>query len=411
MEKINNKYQNLFVIIITIFIFFWDTKNLINLNLKFVILLGYIFVLNDFKNFCFNFFNYKSLIFVLIFFHLLFNNNFKISFYEIQTFIFLILISFLIVYYQKQILLCLKKSIFIFIIILALVYLAYFFYIDNKFDYLPSLVNFFNNKKFIFIENSHFAMIATSTIFYLLYELRINNQKIILIPLIFIIFVAYLNFSLTLFVGIVISSAILIISNIRKIKRSQFLVQILLILISIFVISNNLSSTHKLNILKDIAFNKLDKTKRGDQSIEVLNISYKVMYHSIKTKPLGYGFNKYPKAFEDHFYKINYIFDKNEKNKLDHKDLAFLNNKDASNNFVKIVVETGIFSLIFFYFLIRFIFSSKINIQTKLLILPNFLVQTFLRGAGYFNGGYIIYLVLIIIIVHEVHKKKEKKII
>jgi hypothetical protein len=53
------------------------------------------------------------------------------------------------------------------------------------------------------------------------------------------------------------------------------------------------------------------------------------------------------------------------------------------------VSEYGVFSLIFFYFIIFYLNSSRILIEEKILITPIVLTQL-ISGAGYFNGGFII---------------------
>ena len=46
------------------------------------------------------------------------------------------------------------------------------------------------------------------------------------------------------------------------------------------------------------------------------------------------------------------------------------------------------------YLLLRFIFSKKIDLGYKIFLLPNIFTQLLFSGAGYFNGGFIIFLLL-----------------
>ena len=78
------------------------------------------------------------------------------------------------------------------------------------------------------------------------------------------------------------------------------------------------------------------------------------------------------------------------------KPLEVYNNKDASNNTFKIITEFGVLSLFLFLLLFYISFSKKIPLENKIFLLP-FLITQFIRGAGYFNGGFILILFLLII--------------
>ena len=73
------------------------------------------------------------------------------------------------------------------------------------------------------------------------------------------------------------------------------------------------------------------------------------------------------------------------------------NNKDASNNTFKIITEFGIFSVIIFIFLLYISLSQKISLENKIFIIP-FLITQFIRGAGYFNGAFILMIFLLIVL-------------
>lgn len=403
MAKLIKFKDNILIYLITLFVFFWDTSSLFFLNLKYLILFGYFFLLfgleQKLKKINFNI----ILIFIAIIIHYAFNSGFELNFYKIKTLIFLFLISLLTILYLRQFILGLEKGIIIFIFVLTSTYLTYYIFFKIYDIYFFSIIdifftlnitNFFNEQKIIFIENSHFGMIAPSIIIYTLNEIFTKKNNIQIIILILTLIIAYLNFSSTFFAGLLLSSIILVITNFIYFDKKHFLIFASIIIISLISLIANYESLHKFKTIKNKVINVVDKTKvektRGDQSIEVLLSSYKILYHSIKNKPFGYGFNNYDISFNQNINKINYdkFF----------KKIPYLNIKDASNNFVKIFTESGIFFFIFLYFVILFIFSDKVSLKLKFLILPNFLTQTFIRGAGYFNGGYIIYLLLIIIL-------------
>tara|TARA_B110001454_G_C12639883_1_gene400724 strand:- start:583 stop:1074 length:492 start_codon:yes stop_codon:yes gene_type:complete len=65
-----------------------------------------------------------------------------------------------------------------------------------------------------------------------------------------------------------------------------------------------------------------------------------------------------------------------------------LNLKDGLSNFFKMVNEFGFFSLFIFYFFIRYLLNLKKIDSYNLFIITLFITQC-IRGAGYFNGGFI----------------------
>ena len=131
-------------------------------------------------------------------------------------------------------------------------------------------------------------------------------------------------------------------------------------------------------------------------STEVFIVSLNISKLAFFEKPLGYGFNNYHVAFNKHIGKINITNPVTKK----------LNIFDASNNFSKIITEFGIFSLVIFFILFKFLFSSKIAFEYKFIIFPSLFTQTFIRGAGYFNGGYILFLILVFYLIFNKNNQK-----
>ena len=129
------------------------------------------------------------------------------------------------------------------------------------------------------------------------------------------------------------------------------------------------------------------KTYSGSLSSEVFFHALKVTYESFFIKPFGWGFQGYELAFNN--YNIT--------NKTFKKSLKKYNSKDASNNTFKIITEFGIFSVIIFLFLLYFSLSKKISLENKIFLLP-FLITQFIRGAGYFNGAFILIFFLLIML-------------
>ena len=105
-------------------------------------------------------------------------------------------------------------------------------------------------------------------------------------------------------------------------------------------------------------------------------------------KPLGYGFNNYNEAFNQFIHSIDVY----------NWETRGLNTKDGSNTFVKIVVEFGIFSVFFFYFLISFFFNRRIDNKIKIFVILPISIQLCIRGVGYFNGGFLLFSVIALFI-------------
>jgi hypothetical protein len=125
-----------------------------------------------------------------------------------------------------------------------------------------------------------------------------------------------------------------------------------------------------------------NKNNNINLSTEVYKTSYSVAKSTLLYKPLGYGFNNYSEGFDKFVIDLN----------IYNKEVLLLNKKDASNNFSKIVTEFGIFSIFFFYFLISFLLNNKIDNKIRIFLGLPIIIQTFVRGAGYFNSGFVLFV-------------------
>ena len=119
--------------------------------------------------------------------------------------------------------------------------------------------------------------------------------------------------------------------------------------------------------------------------------SIKIAFITVPKYPIGVGLNNYEVAHNKFIDNVTTSY------KLTKK----LNIQDASNNLMKIIVEFGIFSFVLVYLIIKFIFSKKIELKYKIFLLPNILTQLLFRGAGYFNGGFLIFIIVMTYLVYE----------
>jgi hypothetical protein len=268
----------------------------------------------------------------------------------------------------------LDKIIYFFLISFYLFIIFQFFSFDDYFKKVSSnCVGCFSILRIFFKENSHLALIAPSVIFYLLF-ISNYNKFINYFSLIIFLLICFVNPSLTLYIGLII---LFFFALFFKLKLFKFK-KIFLTLMICFL----LFKLYTDNVAKIKVTDFFNENKNINLSTEVYKTSYLVAKNAIFYKPLGYGFNNYSEAFDKFVGELN----------IYNKEVFVLNKKDASNNFSKIVTEFGIFSIFFFYFLISFLFNNKINNKIKIFLALPIIIQTFVRGAGYFNGGFVLFV-------------------
>ena len=152
-------------------------------------------------------------------------------------------------------------------------------------------------------------------------------------------------------------------------------------------------------IKKNVHFFPIKKQPNvNDHSSAVLLNAVTVAYYAIKEKPFGWGFNNYQSAFN------KYLLDKITPPFI---EIYYLNYNDASNNSIKLIVEFGVFALLIFANLIYFVFNKKIPSSQRLLFGGIIAIQM-VRAAGYFNGGFILCLVITFILNYKSLNKNEQ---
>jgi len=421
MLKKNKLIHNLLISIPVIcFLFLWDIKyGYIQIRFFFLTLIILLFLkksyqTNDINS---NFLKTSLFLFFFIFFHLIINlfiDNKIIIFDNLIKIIFLFLI-FLITYkFYKEII----KNIYLIIcLFLFLFFLSSMISItemkrDNPFfcggiyDYFHILAPIdvpnerikdlkLSFKEYFFQENSHLGMIAPSIIIYSIFIIFNKEKKNILFTASIILFllICLIKSSLTLLLGTIFSLLFLIIFNFKKIPKKIIAIFFIIIIIfsSILISDKECKSRflvpyekYNYSIENNIFTNLNEKNQVSSLTFETYRKSLIIFKNSIITKPFGWGFDRYESAF----YDFNY------RNLLYQSARSELNSKDSGNNFIKIVVEFGVFSLLFFLLLINYARSDLISLKEKLFFLP-FLITQLLRGAGYFNGGFILIFFLI----------------
>ena len=388
------KYKNIVVsLLICSGIFFWDIEyNYFKLETLIIIL-----ILNSFINYNFLEDLKKVKIFYILFLQTLLLDliNQEQLFFEIYIkLIYVLILELIIIRNLSFISKNLHKIIFVFFII----FLSYTF----LFLYVPSqnCLGCFSIYRKFYTENSHLGMIAPSIIIFGFFYL-VNKKKLIFgfLYLLFI-FVVLNNFSATLFVGLIMS-----IFFISFVFFKNYKTQILLGYFVLFFLTTSLilMSDFKDSLQKKILNFKIEdhqqiqkkfKEHEPDNnflnqnkynlskynlglSLEVYLKSVITSYEIFKNNFFGVGFDKYK------FNTKNEIF--NFKHNLTKK----LNNQDSSQNFSKGISEFGILFIYIFYLIFIFTKSKIVPAQIKNFFIPILIIQIFIRGAGYFNGGFL----------------------
>ena len=277
----------------------------------------------------------------------------------------------------------------------------------------------FSFKEYLFPENSHLGMIAPGLIIYLLhisFTTSVSNFFKFITCL--FIFICLVKSSTTLLVGTISSLILLISLNFKVIPKNTLVAfSCILIIFSLVLISSKEcrsrfvpiymtpNSDDHSNEVKEIEAVGEINLKFASKLKDIMgtggSLSSGVYFHalmiakkSIIEKPFGWGVNRYDKAFE-------YF---NKKNPSNVESLNTYNNKDGTNNFVKLIVELGVFGLIIYFFFFLFSVNKKIPIEYKLFYLP-FVITQSLRGAGYFNGGFSLIVFFMLFTYLKLNKK------
>ena len=370
-KKLNYTWQ---CFLFVAFIFLWDIK-FEYLQLRFLIAFLILPILLRFNKEiflkCIKYFFIISIVFI----HSLVQSEIitpRIVYSISMLFILFLIFDVYKIFFFKNLDMIISLFLIIFFVFIVQNYFSY----DNYFIQVSdTCLGCFSILKLFFKENSHFAMIAPVVIIYLLFFSKLNNF-IRYICLILFSVLCYINPSTTMILGLtfVIFLSFLLIKNIRK--SSKIIISIFILVMSIMLINDDRYSS------KFMEYFKVKENNRINLSTEVLKISHFIAIKSIINKPFGYGFNNYEEAFNKYIKLYE----------LEHLESFHLNKKDASNNFSKIVTEFGIFSLFFIYFIISFLFKNNIDGKIKLFLITPIILQTFVRGGGYFNGGFLLFL-------------------
>lgn len=345
-----------------------------------------------------NFFNY-------------FDIDIKGAFKFFLSIIYIIIFSFYLEFLKKNLL----KIIELFFLIYFLVILA-----NTSYNYFNSqqvcIFGCFSKTRQIFKEASHLAYIAPLIYVYYLNIVPLkkihNFYKFLLV---FFIISTSQNLSTTLLASVISSLFLILLFNFNEIKnKKKFLI---ILLLFVLLVPFHKDTLLKINQFYDISFhyNKYqnffyaEQNKNGSETFfseerkilsnEVYITNTKLSIHSLKENLLGWGLHNYKYA---HNFYISGI---NNSNLI---GTAWLNSTDGANNLNKGLVEFGVLFFIPIILLFVILIDKKVDIQAKLLVFPILFSQIFIRGSGFFNGGFIIFFIILISL--YINKLYEKSI-
>lgn len=406
-----NQIENVFVTIgFLFFIFLWGLK--ISFDLRLFIIFPVFFFLYRFskKELDLRIFYFPLLVIGCINLHLLlslilnkelFNNYFLSNYYRsmLPLFIVALVVSqyFKLLVKNFELIINIFISLFLLEIFIVIPKTIYLLNSDQNLNLLKLIFNCDNGlisySGFIFRENSHLAMISVPIIIYKIIMKNLFKKKILLcIFIIFIIF-NYLSYSTTFLVGMIFSGFFTIIYLIFRKEYIKVYILVPIILLSILIIFSDKTCKLKLYHSSHLAQNVLLE-KINDLKNENVNLTSEVHYYGFlvnkssfkDTHFFGIGFNNYEilsELYSDRFTKL-----------LKNPAAAILNSKDGSSNLIKIISEFGIFVIFLAILFLYFIFKSKENLYISVFLISAIITQL-MRGAGYFNGGFILFALMI----------------
>ena len=300
-------------------------------------------------------------------------------------------------------------NLFFILFILSSILTSLYYLYEYNILYTHCLIGCFSLFKIFFLENSHLGMMSSSLILYTLYLRSINDKKISFVLFLIFLLICFLNYSLTFVAGLIFNSLLILLLFWKYINLKYLIYLILTLIICFNIVLNNKSYVVKIKSVfepikkmlhdkKNINTNEFKQDENNKKIIVHKNLSSDVWLKSIKIAfitvpkyPIGVGLNNYEVAHNKFIDNVTTTYELTKE----------LNIQDASNNLMKIIVEFGIFSFVLVYLIIKFIFSKKIELKYKIFLLPNILTQLLFRGAGYFNGGFLIFIIVMTYLVYE----------
>ncbi len=269
----------------------------------------------------------------------------------------------------------------------------------------------------IYLENSHLAMMTIavffSSLFILLKEKKINILFLLLFSIEVIIVLN--NLSTTYFVGYFFVQVFLLLFLFKKVNIKYWIITIFFLLLNSYLFFSDKNCTTKITALKvkDIVENNLQK-KDSNVTTLIYRRSIIVAKDTLLHHSLGWGIDGMDNATNNliqdyldcderaHNFNLtgkdnivkgcNHRIPDNVGGYLDENATYWpsklLNLKDGLSNLFKLFTEFGIFAFIIYFYFLKYTLNIK-NINSYNLFIIALFITISIRGAGYFNGGFI----------------------
>ena len=402
LKKINTHIKEFFFCAA---IFFWEIEYGF-FKSEILITLLLVLIINDKKQL----FLYlkKVRVFYFIILHSVFIDTFFDNYFDLHSYfkiIYILFLEIIIIKYIKYISLNIEKFCLMFFVI----FLSYVFFF--LFDPSQNCLGCFSIYREFYTENSHLGMMAPSIMLFSTFFLI--KSKNLIYGIFFFLFCIILvkNHSSTFFLG-TLFSLLFLNSSILKYYKSKIFLKYLLLTFFLFTLAlnsslkNDLKERLKNNNLKNILLIIYDKKDDNDVikydlkkynfnlSTEVYLKSLISSFEIFRNNIFGTGFDQY----KNNNHNDIFIFKYNITSKL--------NNEDASQNLSKGISEFGIFYFYIFYIILKFTKNKNVSLELKNFFIPILITQLFIRGAGFFNGGF---LISFLFIYHFIEKEKNLK--
>ncbi len=398
-----------------------------------IIPIFYNLIRNNFFSFKEIFNNQKNIIFFVLF---IFAHFFIVKIYyqelinksEIANLFYLLLLSIIYCHYRNFIKINFKKIIFFYLIIFVSVSIfkgvetynvgqcnSDLFLIDILKKYLNiSLTNS------IYKENSHLAMMSIAVFFASIYILLQKEKENILFLFLFLIgtITVLNNLSTTYFVAYFFSQITLLFFFIKKINLKFWIISLIFLLINSYLFFSDKNCITKIT---DFEVNSVVKNNLEKKSVNLTTLIYQrsiiVSKKTLLSHSLGWGIDGMDNA-TNHLqvdYKsckkelddpLSWEDCKGDYSKHIYWPLFSMNIKDGLSNAFKMITEFGIFSFFIIFIFVRYLTNIKKISSYDLFIICLFITLC-IRGAGYFNGGFIFCLLEFFFLQNKYKKLKK----
>tara|TARA_B100000795_G_C22803841_1_gene443543 strand:+ start:3239 stop:4573 length:1335 start_codon:yes stop_codon:yes gene_type:complete len=423
--KIN--YNYIYIVIFTFYFFLWGVDlleikfvssllprdlyygNYKNFRLSYLIIILIVPITYSFigeKNLSFKkIFNYQNYIIFFVLF--IVAHFFLIKFYyheiidksEIANLLYLLLLSVIYCHYREFILSNFKKILTLYLIIFVLFSIFEESQIYNAGQcnndlFLINLIQKYLKVSLtnsIYNENSHLAMMTIAVFFSSVFILVQGKKNNILFLLLFSIEVIIVlnNLSTTYFVGYFFSQITLLLFFFQKLNVKFWIITFLFVLINSYFFLSDSNCTRKITQInvKNITQSNLAPNSTN-LTTKIYERSIIVARDTLINHSLGWGIDGMDNAHHDLHAKYNDKKEALKDSRTLHWKLRTLNLKDGLSNLFKLFTEFGIFAFIIFFYFIKYILNLR-NIKSYNIFIIVLFVTMCIRGAGYFNGGFI----------------------